>query len=158
VGKTALFYVIENYNYDFRVYSKQKQIDAFNIVQLLVKNGANVNDNLGFYDGHSTLLMLAYNCFNITSFLLENGALNTINVQNDYGWTALYRNVRNSSSYEVAQLLLENGANYPFKTKSGKTCLDKLKKNRNSEIITGIFENEILFRNIFFLYSLCMLV
>jgi ankyrin repeat protein len=89
---------------------------------------------------------------------LENGALNTINVQNDFGWTALYRNVRDSSSYEVAQLLLENGANYSFKTKSGRTCLDKLKKNRNSEIITGIFENEILFRNIIFLYSFFMLV
>ena len=93
--------------------------DNYNIVKILVENGANVNNPS--YDGSSPL---AWACFyrqlKIVQFLVEHGA--DVNTADQYETTCLMYACK-SGNYYVVKHLLEMGADPLRKSLNGKTAL-----------------------------------
>ena len=100
---------------------------SFEIVKLLVQNGAKVNvrDNNG-----KTPVQLA--CCNrdikVLQFLIQNGADTSIfNEKDKYGRTALHYAHR-AGRLPLIKLLVENGANVDAQNNEGKTLLHEVRE------------------------------
>ncbi|ORX70404.1 ankyrin [Anaeromyces robustus] len=112
-GKTALVYAIE--------------FGLFNIEKLLIKNGAIINHYFG--EKNISILMYAINLFseiNIIQYLLENNA--EIDYKDEEGNTALVYAINNSFG-EIANLLINYGADINNINHNNESILDIFKKN-----------------------------
>lgn len=115
-------------------------LNNLDVFQWLIDNKANVN--LKRKKDGRTALMHAIGCgssrINMIKKLIKNNA--DIDMVDNYGWTALM-----SAAYhnlvDIAQLLLENGADNMIKNKNGETACDiatreNKKDNRHKEMVT----------------------
>ena len=122
-GSTALIYAAYN--------------GHFNIVKILIANGADVNRKSYLtdknYSGRTALILAAQEGHvDILKILLENNA--DVNAKNQNGDTPLmYAAIR--GNYEVVKILLANGADVNAKNNKGRTALMDAKKNSHLDII-----------------------
>jgi ankyrin repeat protein len=129
LGRTALYLAIQNGN------DEKKRLD---LVKLLVKKNANVNDLDKYFE---TPLMLSYNSVEITRCLLESGAYETLDRKNTDGETALSKAVH-CKNVGVVEMLLRYGAEYSF--------YFEIEPEMES-----VFNKDKLFRGCLLIFNLC---
>jgi ankyrin repeat protein len=92
-----------------------------NIISLLIDNNANVNDQDSL--GCTSLMYAVYrNSYDTVLLLIEKKA-DVKKRESRYGLNALMIAVENKSRYDIALLLIKNGANLEERNREGYTCL-----------------------------------
>ncbi len=112
-------------------------IGQFDIVKLLVENGADVNAR--YEDGKFPLLSAARKeHLNIMQYLIDNGA--DVNAKLDNGYTILFNAVM-GNKINVVKLLLKNGADPNIKNKfNDNGPLDHAIGNYQTNIVVSLME------------------
>lgn len=113
------------------------QFGQFEVCELLIKHGANVN---ALKRADWTPLMLACTKFSndsqsrlkIVELLLDNGAL--INYSNKDGWTCLHLIAR-EGDVDILNLLIKYGVNIQTKTKNCRTALHVAALHGNLQVV-----------------------
>lgn len=109
------------------------ELGEYEIVQYLVKNGLNVNDQND--QGNVALGIAFYNYF-ISKYLIDNGT--NINHQNKKGSTLLMLAFAANNMANIAQYLINKGADLYIKDNEGNTVFDRalkeIKGNRTERI------------------------
>ena len=119
--------ILNKYN-DYSLIHLCAEYGNINLLNYLIKNGANIN--LQNYLGETALIWASLHSNNSSTIetvklLLDHCA--DIDLRDNYGNTALILASLNSidiSSIETVKLLLENGASVNLKDKEGKTAYD----------------------------------
>ncbi len=109
------------------------------LINILVKNGADVNDRA---HRDRTPLMLA--CWHNASLkmieaLIKNGA--DVNAKDEGGMTALMRAVDSHKDIKVIELLLKNGADVNAVNRRGESVFTQALLNDKKEIAQILFDN-----------------
>ena len=129
VGKGGMLDTGKRGEYKMTIYQAASTGDL-ETVEKLLESGTDVNQKIR--QGYTPLM--AAGTKEITEFLISKGA--SVNESTIFG-TALHEAV-NSRRYEVAKVLLENGASVDAKTNAGKTPLDmsiKWKQKKISDLL-----------------------
>lgn len=105
----------------------------FDIVKLLVKNGADVEQKMTFSSGTETALYTAAGCGsrNIVEYLIKKGA--KVNFQNTIGETPLMHAAANGWIDNV-KLLVNSKAKINLKDNEGHTALDLAKEGKYQDV------------------------
>jgi len=115
----------------------EKEEKIYEILEMLVENGANVNslDKSGDAPIHCALSKPFYDYNEITRMLIEKGA--DVNIKNSYGNTPLHlcRNL------EIAELLIKNGADVNAKGERGNTPLHDAAEYNKLEVAELLIKN-----------------
>ena len=98
------------------------ELGQFTVVQVLLANHADVNAG-GEYNRTSLHFAVREEHPKVVRLLLENGA--DVNSKTDFGITPLYTLSDRRGSLEVAQILLEHGANPSLRSRNGMDSLYK---------------------------------
>jgi len=155
---------IKNLNINDLFFNKSCKYGYLEIVKLLLKNNANINQK--DYEGYTPLIYASiYGQLEIVKLLIKYGA--NINEKNNYNYNALYFacvyghleivklllengvniNEKDYHGYtpllyvsrygkiKIVKLLLENGANINEKDSNNKTILQHAKENKQTEIV-----------------------
>ena len=105
----------------------------FDIVKLLVENGADLEQQFEFANKDTVILTAAvYGSRNIMEYLIKKGVY--VNFQNQLGETALLCAAR-KGWIDLVEMLIENGADKNLKDKDGHTALYFAKKYKHKDII-----------------------
>ncbi len=111
--------------------------DRADSVEILIKNGANVN---AITRNGTTALMYASSFVertNIVKILIKNGA--NVNAKESHGWTALMHAAARGC-INVVEILIKNGANVNAKSPNGWTALMYASKNGHMRIAEMLIE------------------
>ena len=146
-------------NYTALHYSCIFPMGRLEIIEFLIKNGANVNNKSGFL--RTPLMVLLFNPqfdhdLKIMTLLISKGvhsdsirngmqSCNQINYRDIHGYTSLMIYIKNNQPkkirYDIIKLLLDNKADIYIKTNQGKNILSVIedKIGKNSDIYSLIF-------------------
>jgi ankyrin repeat protein len=105
----------------------------FDLIKLLLKNGADVNDKYT-----AMLVCYAKGSTRITKYLIDNGA--DVNLQQSDGTAALHIAAQNHRTENV-RMLLAAGADPGIKNDEGKTALD-IAKEAGADEIEGLLNSK----------------
>ena len=108
-GHSALYWLINGYDRDF-------DDNIYDVIEFLLKNGANVNE-IDEENDNNTLLMSYPNDYRLISILIKYGP--DLNLINEEGDSILHL----TGDEEIVKLLIENGANCNIKNNVGGTIL-----------------------------------
>ncbi len=124
-------------------YSVSKTFNNFEITELLIKNGAKINET----DRGLNCFTVALNNLdeNILKLLLKNGAnINILDI--NYGFTPLmnlcmFKKAKSEDVLRIAGFLVENGSNIDMQSKDGLTALIVATSEGNIEMVKFLLKN-----------------
>lgn len=119
-----------NINEKNKALEKNVVYDRIQEVELLIKNGANVNYR---NDNHQTPLFHARKNLSMVKLLIKYGA--DVNIIDNLGRTLLFT-FKNFDSPEIIEYLIQHGANVNAKNINGLTILQELVKySKNTDLL-----------------------
>lgn len=140
-------YIDNNINIDAENWSKNNALELsllikrFDVAQLLINYGANVNKTT--IKDKTSILLKAVHIFDneAIKFLIKNGA--NINIQNMNGNTVLMSLIETFSKnyYDIIVILLEHGINIDIQNNCGDTALLISIKHKYQDIIELLLQN-----------------
>lgn len=130
---------------DTAIMKAARNCNATDVVDFLLKNGANFNDEQYRDTINQTPIIVAaqHGCGNIVRLLIEAG-ITDINHKNDQGESALLAAAQEGHK-EVVQILLDAGADINQPNSDNETALAIVTRNRHkNEYINFLIENGAL--------------
>lgn len=107
--------------------NKDEELINYRVFMLLVEQGADIHAEDS--SGRNVLFNVAFSDNVLVAKYLINTQEFDLNKQDAMGWTPLICAIK-SNSYDVAKILIENGADKSIKDKEGKTAIDYAKHSK----------------------------